>query len=77
MIKTLQKTLAVLALAVVVSIIGLGSGAVFEAAIAPDQVRADCVEALCDGEARCVHTSDAYNCEQDEDSCVTWECGVE
>ena len=77
MIKTMKKAFVALAIAFGVSAFGLGSGAAFETAIAPDQVRASCEDDKCDGASSCVNTSNAYQCNVNDDRCWTYACGPE
>lgn len=78
MTKRMKKAFLVLAMAFVMGAFGLGSGAAFEAAIAPDQVRAVCEDDNCDGASSCRAVwGSRENCSLDENSCTTSKCGVE
>ena len=78
MTKRLKKALTILALAFVVSTLGLVSGAAFEAAIASDQVRADCGGEKCDGIDKCRLTANVTGCDIDPGfTCITYECPLE
>lgn len=76
MTKRLKKALTMLALAFVVSALGLVSGTAFEAALTPDQVQAMCENQKCLGSDDCQDSS-AEGCDNDAEDCTTYKCGPE
>lgn len=76
--KRLKQTLSVLGAALVISALGLVSGAAVGDILTPGRILAGCEYAECSGASSCVITGERYNCEG-VNPCITEECagGVE
>ena len=69
--KRLKQTLSVLGAALVISALGLVSGAAVGDILTPDRILAGCEYAECGSPSNCTITGQPYNC---EGTCLTVEC---